>query len=124
MANNRLEMITNNLVVRPPRRTLDAVSGIRMFATLWIVLGHFQETSFLSYQDTTFLLVLNRGFVGVAVYIVLSGFITHYAYRNKEFFKDSAIGKFYVKRFGRVCFTYFVSLLLGVLDTLWVSRLI
>ena len=66
------------------RKTIASVSGIRTLATIWIVLGHFQDTAFRYHRDEQFLMVLNRGYIPVGMYIVLSGFITHYAYQNKQ----------------------------------------
>ncbi|GBG29745.1 Hypothetical Protein FCC1311_059662 [Hondaea fermentalgiana] len=98
---------------------LRTISGIRAFATLWIVLGHFQDTNFRFNHDTTFLLVLSRGFVAVGVYIVLSGFMTHYAYQARRYDTWRAWCAFYLRRVGRVLFTYEVSCLLGLCDPLF-----
>jgi len=104
---------------KPKKRNILAISGIRTFATLWIVLGHFQQTGFRFNADTTFLLPLNRGYIAVAVYIVLSGFVTHYAYRHKSYGNAKLLCGFYVRRMGRVLFTYWASCILGLLDPLF-----
>jgi len=102
-----------------PKKHLKTIAGIRTFATLWIVLGHFQDTAFRYDGDETFLLVLNRGYVGVAIYIVLSGFITHYAYKDRTYDNWQAWASFYLRRVGRVVFTYEASCILGLLDPLF-----
>ncbi len=103
---------------RQQRKNIHAVSGIRTLATLWIVLGHFQATAFAEFDDTNFLLVLNRGFIPVGIYIVLSGFITHYAYRKKSYDSMRMVSSFYLRRVGRVAFTYWASCILGMIDPL------
>ncbi|CAK8998234.1 Sulfhydryl oxidase 1 (mSOx) (Quiescin Q6) (Skin sulfhydryl oxidase) [Durusdinium trenchii] len=101
------------------RKNLKTISGIRALATLWIVLGHFQDTAFRHNRDETFLLVLNRGYVAVGIYIVLSGFITHYAYKNRRYDHWTTYVSFYFRRIGRVVFTYLASCVLGLVDPLF-----
>lgn len=101
------------------RKMLHTISGIRTFATLWIVLGHFQDTNFRYNRDTTFLLVLSRGFIAVGIYIVLSGFMTHYAYQNRHYSSWQSWCAFYLRRVARVVFTYEASCLLGLCDPLF-----
>ena len=56
------------------RKNLDYVGGLRTLATLWIVMGHF-----MAMPRAMFDALLFRGTVPVQYYIILSGFITHYA---------------------------------------------
>jgi peptidoglycan/LPS O-acetylase OafA/YrhL len=47
------------------------------------------------------------------MYIVLSGFITHLAYGSKTFNTVGEACKFYLRRFGRIWLTFYLSLALG-----------
>ena len=55
-----------------------------------------------------------RADVAVSLYIVLSGFVTHLAYSAKTFSTPSAVGNFYLRRFGRIWLTYYFSCALGL----------
>ena len=52
--------------------------------------------------------------MAVSLYIVLSGFVTHLAYRSKSFATCTDTYKFYLRRFGRIWLTYYFSCVLGV----------
>jgi len=106
---------------KPKRRNLKALSGLRTLATLWIVLGHFQMTAEICNSDV-FLLVLGRGFIPVCMYILLSGFVTHYAYQSKAFGTMNQCLEFYIRRLARVLFTYYVSVICGMLDPLFTNH--
>mmetsp|Transcript_21883 Transcript_21883/g.35234 ORF Transcript_21883/g.35234 Transcript_21883/m.35234 type:complete len:683 (+) Transcript_21883:211-2259(+) len=107
------------LHVKPRKRNLKALAGLRTLATLWIVLGHFQQTAYSFNESKPFVLVLGRGFIPVCMYILLSGFVTHYAYNRKVYNNRSEVAIFLTRRLGRVLFTYFASIVLGLLDPLY-----
>ena len=87
------------------------LSGLRTLATTWIVLGHFAaEPRGLTAR------FLSRGHVAVSLYIVLSGFVTHLAYGTKTFSTWPERGRFYLRRFGRIWLTYYVSCVLGLVQ--------
>ena len=87
------------------------LSGLRTLATTWIVLGHFAaEPRGLTAR------FLSRGHVAVSLYIVLSGFVTHLAYGTKTFSAWPERGRFYLRRFGRIWLTYYVSCVLGLVQ--------
>jgi len=119
-SNHQIRIIAkaSELMVQPRRRNLRALSGLRTLATLWIVLGHFQQTAF-AFSSDTFVLVLGRGFIPVAMYIALSGFVTHFAYQKKCYNNLNEIVTFFFRRMARVLFTYFASVLLGLFDPLF-----
>ncbi|GMI32941.1 hypothetical protein TeGR_g10207 [Tetraparma gracilis] len=110
----------------PVRKNLDAIAGIRFGCTLWIVLEHYLCVWSYSAKEPISLLgnLVPRGQIPVEFYIVLSGFITHYAYRSKmrslegeEWRKQSL--KYLFKRFARCFPAYYVALFLCVAFEKW-----
>ena len=87
---------------RPP---LDHISGMRALLSGWIVLGHY--CSFPP-QEGVFTLLLGRGYVAVQGFIILSGFITHYAYHDARYDAWPTVLRFYAKRFGAILGSYYL----------------
>lgn len=54
--------------------------------------------------------MLERATVAVCYFVVLSGFITHWAYANRDFSQPGELKKFYAKRVGRVAIMSWIAL--------------
>ena len=77
---------------------LTHLDGLRFLACLWIVTSHFANPRIHSKLQG----LLERGFVAVDFFIVLSGFTTHYASAGKPLDSGSAIARFHLQRIGRI----------------------
>ncbi|CAJ1357652.1 unnamed protein product [Effrenium voratum] len=83
----------------------------RFLASLWIVCGHFAPRL----ETTAFTTVRHRGNAAVNFFIVMSGFVTHWAYGNRMALADmQQIRQFYVRRLGRVVVTTWLAMALGL----------
>ena len=115
---------------KPPehkfRRKLDALQGMRSLATLWILSEHYAGGGSTLFQYAHY-----RGMVPVCFYIVLSGFVTHYAnYRRATSSVCEAL-RMVLKRFARVAPAYYFALLMCIYvpdpdaeETLYVSEVL
>jgi len=56
-----------------------------------------------------------RADVGVAFFITMSGFVTHWANEGKNLSTFAQVKRFYVRRFGRVIITTYVAMLAGII---------
>ena len=102
-------------VARGPERkkqNLDNINGLRVLATVWIVLGHFVSTGRDFAGNALF-----RGMVPVNFYIMLSGFITHYAAFHKDMNQKNAVASYVMKRLARCSPVYYLTVLGGY--TVW-----
>jgi peptidoglycan/LPS O-acetylase OafA/YrhL len=100
---------TNKRVRRPP---LDALTGLRFFAALYVMLFHFgaafTSRAHMPHAVTAF---LEHGYLGVCLFFLLSGFILFYTYAgNLQTGRD--LYRFFVARFCRI---YPVYLLAGAM---------
>jgi peptidoglycan/LPS O-acetylase OafA/YrhL len=90
-----------------PKPPLQALTSIRFFAALWVVLFHLRQIlplpSFLKP-------VIDRGYVGVSLFFMLSGFILTYNYLPRDF----THADFWRARFARIWPMYVVGLALGL----------
>ena len=94
---------------QPPRKRLPFVDGSRGLASLWIVCQHFLPHS----SDGPLVKSLWRSNCAVDYFIVLSGFVTHWAARGK--FSQSAnrwpdAKRWYGRRFGRVLLAVWLAM--------------
>jgi peptidoglycan/LPS O-acetylase OafA/YrhL len=68
----------------PPRTAIDALTGIRAFAAMWVVLFHFRtEIVALLPGVSPILSVAAAGRLGVDLFFILSGFILTYNYLDE-----------------------------------------
>ena len=88
---------------------LEQLDGMRALATTWILLGHFLDWRSHRGLFTGF---LARGNVPVCYYIVLSGFVTHWAYDKQNF----SLQSFFRTRLGRIAFSYYFFFGLGLVQ--------
>ena len=94
---------------QPPRKRLPFVDGSRGLASLWIVCQHFLPHS----SDGPLVKSLWRSNCAVDYFIVLSGFVTHWAARGK--FSTSSTRwhdarRWYGRRFGRVLLAVWLAM--------------
>jgi peptidoglycan/LPS O-acetylase OafA/YrhL len=94
------------------RGRLGALTGLRFFAALWVVLLHCQCTAF-RHLPAWCERIRGRGFVAVSLFFVLSGFILtiKYASANRE--TDFRASSFWMARFARIYPVYVLALLLA-----------
>jgi peptidoglycan/LPS O-acetylase OafA/YrhL len=80
------------------------LTGIRAVAALWVV-GFHMRAQFECWPHLNFLIapILSRGYLGVDLFFILSGFIIHYNYADKlARFRISAICEFLWMRLARL----------------------
>ena len=65
-----------------PRTTLPGLTGLRFVAAFWVLLYHRREV-FEGFPPW-FVAIINRGFVGVSLFFILSGFVLAYNYVDES----------------------------------------
>ena len=89
-----------------PRPQLPALTSLRFFAALWVVLYHLRELRVFSLPGL-YSSFAGIGYVGVSFFFVLSGFILVYTYAGRE----CTPARFWRARFARIYPAYAFSLL-------------
>jgi peptidoglycan/LPS O-acetylase OafA/YrhL len=92
---------------RPAR--LDALTGLRCFAAVNIVLFHFSNPEWFGPLAP----VIDAGYVAVSYFILLSGYVLAYNYNDKARAGELDKKRFWKARFSRVYPIYLLSLLLA-----------
>jgi peptidoglycan/LPS O-acetylase OafA/YrhL len=107
-------LVAPALDIAPPRRrALPALTGVRFFAAFYVVLGHS-----LPWLDNRFRLpwpikiFLSNGYLAVALFFLLSGFILAYTYENQIAGLRNGL-HFLEARFARIYPVYLLSLILA-----------
>jgi peptidoglycan/LPS O-acetylase OafA/YrhL len=95
--------------IKKPAR-LDALTGLRSFAAVNIVLFHFSNPDWFG----PFAPVVNAGYASVSFFILLSGFVLGYNYNARARAGKLEIMRFYEARFTRLYPVYLLSLILAV----------
>ena len=100
---------------RPVR--LDALTGLRCFAAVNIVLFHFSNPQWFGFLAP----VVNAGYASVSYFILLSGFVLAYNYTGRARAGQLDKARFWKSRLIRIYPIYFLSLLLSweVLSAEW-----
>lgn len=95
-------------MTKPAR--LNALTGLRCFAAVNIVLFHFSNPNWFGPLAP----VVNAGYASVSFFILLSGFVLGYNYNAKARAGELDTLRFYEARFTRVYPVYLLSLILAV----------
>jgi hypothetical protein len=93
----------------PKPARLNALTGLRCFAAVNIVLFHFSNPLWFGWLAP----VVNAGFVSVSYFILLSGFVLGYNYNARARAGQLDVKRFYKARFTRIYPIYLLSLLLS-----------
>jgi peptidoglycan/LPS O-acetylase OafA/YrhL len=93
---------------RKPER-LNALTGLRCFAAINIVLFHFSDPKMFGW----FAPVVNAGYASVSFFILLSGFVLAYNYAGRARGGQLDRVRFWKARFTRLYPIYFLSLLMS-----------
>jgi peptidoglycan/LPS O-acetylase OafA/YrhL len=94
------------------RRPLDALTGIRFFAAIYVVLYHSKlPIFFATHHQTIASNFFNNGFLAVSLFFLLSGFILSYTYSGRVR-NASERRRFWEARVARLYPVYLLSLLL------------
>jgi peptidoglycan/LPS O-acetylase OafA/YrhL len=88
---------------------LNALTGLRCFAAINIVLFHFSNPQWFGILAP----VVDAGFISVSYFILLSGFVLGYNYNEKARAGELDRKRFWEARFTRIYPIYLLSLLLG-----------
>jgi peptidoglycan/LPS O-acetylase OafA/YrhL len=94
--------------MRRPAR-LDALTGLRCFAALNIVLFHFSNPQWFGILAP----IVNAGYASVSFFILLSGFVLAYNYAGKARTGELDNMRFWQARLTRIYPIYFLSLVLA-----------
>lgn len=99
------------------RAPLHALTGLRFFAAMWVVLFHTRIAQVLSEHGVKPLAsIVRHGNLAVSAFFLLSGFILAYTYRNK-LKRGSDNRRFWEARFARIWPLYAFSLFFSSLAT-------
>ncbi len=97
-------------VAKPSRRAqLPALTGIRCFAALNIVFFHYSNPQWFG----PFGPIVDRGYISVSFFLLLSGFILTYNYAERARQGKFSARSFWLARFSRLYPVYFFSLLIS-----------
>src|SRR6478672_4354827 len=94
--------------IKKPAR-LDALTGLRSFAAVNIVLFHFSNPNWFGPLAP----VVNAGYASVSFFILLSGYVLGYNYNAKARSGELSNVRFYEARFTRLYPIYLLSLILA-----------
>jgi len=89
---------------------LKALTGLRCFAAVNIVLFHFSNPQWFGFLAP----VVNAGFISVSYFILLSGFVLAYNYSERARNGELDRKRFWEARFTRIYPIYFLSLVLSL----------
>ena len=101
---------------RPPstkgRPSLDALTGLRFFAAISVVIYHFAQPAIAGWPWPLVELA-GKGYVAVSFFFLLSGFLLSYSYLSVDGKMRGTWRSFYVARFARIYPVYFLAFLLA-----------
>ena len=89
---------------------MDALTGLRCFAAVNIVLFHFSDPNWFGFMAP----VVNAGYASVSFFILLSGFVLAYNYSARAQLGDLERNRFWKARFTRLYPIYLLGLLLSL----------
>ena len=98
----------------PKRSPLPALTGIRIFAAYYVVMLHTGSGYFDRHGAPEFILrLLDKGYLAVSLFFILSGFILVYTYQGKMSGPENTV-RFWEARFARIYPVYLLALALMV----------
>ena len=89
---------------------MDALTGLRCFAAINIVLFHFSNPNWFGFLAP----VVNAGYASVSFFILLSGFVLAYNYAERAQLGELDKGRFWKARFTRLYPIYLLGLLMSL----------
>ncbi len=101
----------------PERRSLPALTGLRFFLALWVIVFHVVPgrpglaIPWLPQSPEGLSCLLRTGYVAVTVFFALSGFVLAYNYDLRKEWHRRQHGPFAIARFSRIYPAYFIGLL-------------
>eukprot|EP00445_Apocalathium_hangoei_P016991 CAMPEP_0203902508 /NCGR_PEP_ID=MMETSP0359-20131031/44581_1 /ASSEMBLY_ACC=CAM_ASM_000338 /TAXON_ID=268821 /ORGANISM="Scrippsiella Hangoei, Strain SHTV-5" /LENGTH=130 /DNA_ID=CAMNT_0050826381 /DNA_START=31 /DNA_END=420 /DNA_ORIENTATION=+ len=104
---------------QPQQVRLPHVTGIRTLLALWIVCGHYLAREPATYFDA----VACRSFMAVDVFVVMSGFVTHWSYSGRFASGTLGVTRFYIQRLVPILVTTYVAMLASLAITFAVPAL-
>lgn len=99
--------MNNNPKSKPPR--LLQLDGYRFIVALWLVFAHNFDPNMS--HNNLFERFCMRRYFGVQFFLILSGFVSQYAYGNRDFSSSETLRKFYIGRFGSILLCYYASMI-------------
>ncbi len=104
------------------KKSFDALTGLRFFAAIGVVLYHFAGP-IAAQGPRVFAHCIASGFVAVSFFYVLSGFVLAYSYIDRGGEMLGSRRSFWVARFARIYPAYFLAFLLAApFNILWTLR--
>lgn len=91
---------------------LPALTGLRFFAALFVVLYHFVSPAALASHSTGAHL-LSTGYIAVGIFFLLSGFVLTYSYLGESGTLSTDRRSFWIARFARIYPAYLFAFLLA-----------
>lgn len=89
---------------------IDALTGLRFFAALWVVLFHTRHL--LDPQNSAMVkAVFSPGYLAVGLFFVLSGFVLYHVYHYTDFSQGRSKKQFLLNRIARLYPVYLLSFL-------------
>jgi len=91
---------------------LEQLDGFRFLVAFWLIIAHNFDPA-VSPVGGLYERFCMRRYVAVSFFIVLSGFVSHYAYGNRDLSSRETLRKFYIGRVGSILACYFVTMILA-----------
>ena len=86
---------------------LNQLDGFRFIVAFWLVFAHNYNKQLES--GTIYQRFCMRRYIAVTFFLVLSGFVSQYAYGSRDFSSRETLRKFYVGRFGSILACYYAT---------------
>eukprot|EP00928_Gymnodinium_smaydae_P070929 TRINITY_DN5465_c0_g2_i1.p1 TRINITY_DN5465_c0_g2~~TRINITY_DN5465_c0_g2_i1.p1 ORF type:complete len:439 (+),score=69.33 TRINITY_DN5465_c0_g2_i1:100-1416(+) len=93
---------------KPQRANLPHLTGVRTLVAMMILIHHMSPRK----PESSISILIMRVDVAVELFMMLSGFMTHYAYGGADTGSFGSLLAFYVRRLARVCVTTQVGMLI------------
>ena len=104
--------VASHRTLNTGKRSFDALTGMRFFAAISVVLYHFADDPLHHWPSPIFNLV-KSGLVAVSFFYVLSGFVLSYSYVGARSVMQGSRRSFWVARLARIYPAYFLAFLLA-----------